>query len=69
MNTATTAAWRTRRARCLQLRALPPPQDWPDGADGAVWREDLGCALRRVVALLPEHQVQLWLGSAFRSRT
>ena len=44
-----------------KARALPPPDYWPDGHRGSVWREDLVCGLRGVVALLPEHQVQLML--------
>jgi hypothetical protein len=44
-----------------QARALPPPDYWPDGHRGSVWREDMVCGLRGIVALLPEHQVQLML--------
>ena len=42
-------------------RAELPPPDWPDGQDDAVWRKDLVCGLRSVVAHLPEHQVTLLL--------
>lgn len=46
-----------------EARALPPPDDWPDGEAGAVWREDLMCGLVAVVAVLPEHQVRLMLAA------
>ena len=49
------------RDRLQRSRAALPPRDWPDGHRDAVWREDLVCGLRGVVALLPEHQVQLLL--------
>ena len=39
-----------------EARALPPPDDWPDGEADAVWREDLLCGLVAVVAVLPEHR-------------
>ncbi len=42
-------------------RSLPPPDHWPDGRENAVYRFDLRCALRQVVADLPAHRVSMVL--------
>lgn len=49
------------RNRKRAARAMPAPDDWPDGQQGGVWREDLMCGLQAVRADLSTHVVELLL--------